>query len=80
MKNMKNMQNNDLTVWVYSLNTNKKQELELRRLGFVDGVYTCPCGTCDSIDVLFLEFLSEAEADAFSSALEKDALLSPLFA
>lgn len=74
------MQNDDFTVWFYPDELYPEQELELRKLGFVDGVYTCPCGTCDSQGVIFREFASEEDADSFSSSMEDNELFSTLFA
>ena len=74
------MQNNDTTIWFYFDELYTDQEVELRKLGFINGVYTCPCGTCDSQDVLFLEFPSKDDADSFSSLLEESSLFSSLFA
>lgn len=74
------MQNNDTTVWLNLYEVNKDQEAELRKIGFIEGVYTCPCGTCDSQSVIFLEFPSKKEADAFYAILEDSELLSSLFA
>ena len=74
------MENNDLTIWFYFDELYEDQEAELRKLGFVDGIYTCPCGTCDSQSVIFRKFSSEKEADAFSSSMEDNELFSSLFA
>ena len=74
------MKNNDTTIWFYFDELYPNQEAELRKLGFIDGIYTCPCGTCDSRDVLFIEFSSKEEAEENESALEENELLSPLFA
>lgn len=64
------MQNNDLTIWFYSVDVHEDQESELRKLGLLDGIYVCPSGTCDPQDVLFRGFASKEEADSFSAALE----------
>lgn len=71
------MQNNDLTIWFYSVGVYEKSKL--RKLGFLDGIYVCPSGTCDPQKVLFREFASKEEADSFSSALEETELFSSLF-
>ena len=74
------MQNNDLTIWFYFDELYTEQEDELRKLGFVDGIYTCPCGTCDPQSVIFREFASKKDADAFSSSMEDSELFFTLFA
>ena len=74
------MENNDLTIWFDFDELNDNQKTELRKLGFVDGIYTCPCGTCDPWGVLFREFPSEDDADSCYSTLENNKILSYLLA
>lgn len=74
------MKNNDLTIWFYPGEVCNEQEAGLRKLNFIDGIYTCPCGTCDPQSVIFREFSSKEEADSFSTTLENSELFSSLFA